>query len=332
MGNSDRYSATDIEKDVLGLDNPRSYNFFQLVETIHKFQDWDPESDDWEKFCKLVFSANPSLGFSTSDVTDVEMIDSDRVQVETSFFGLAGANSPLPGFIIEQLIDTENAGLKRPFLDFFNNRMITLIYRMWRKYRYHVRFKPGAEDPFSQQLFALIGLADPRLRSETKVNWAKMLAYSGMLAGRSRSPQVVAGIIGHCFDLDDVSIRQWEKRKINIDASQQFSLGGQNSELGVNTLTGSTAFDCNGKFSICIGGLSRQRFTDFLPTGKDFNALKDLVEFILREQLSYDLELSMNEKDIPDFKLDSSDSLALGWYTFLGKEKAKKNVQIQVRG
>lgn len=331
MGNADRHPTADLTDVTQRIDNPRSYNFFQLVETIQKLQDWDPESDDWEKFCQLVFTANPSLGFSASDVTGIKQVDNDKVMVETSFFGLAGANSPLPGFIIEQLIDSDNSGLKRPFLDFFNNRMITLIYRMWRKYRYYARFKPGAEDPFSQQLFALIGVADPHLRGETKVNWGKMLAYSGMLAGRSRSPQVVAGIIAHCFDLENVSIRQWEKRKIDIDPSQRCALGGQNCELGVNTLTGTTAFDCNGKFAICIGGLSRSRFCDFLPTGKDYPALKNLVEFILREQLSYELELAMDEDDIPNFKLSRNDSVALGWYTFLGKEKAKKNVLIQVR-
>jgi len=314
------------------IHHPKRYSFFQLVETIQKFHDWDPESDDWEKCCRLVFSANPSLGFSISDVTEVKEMGPDRLMVETSFFGLAGANSPLPGFIIEQLIDNENSGLKRSFLDFFNNRMITLIYRMWRKYRYYVRFKPGAQDPFSQRLFALIGLADPRLRSETKVNWAKMLAYSGMLAGRSRSPQVVAGIIAHCFDLDDVNIRQWVKRKINIDSSQRCFLGEKNCELGVTTLVGSTAFDCNGKFAIQINGLSRSRFTDFLPTGKDYQALRNLVEFILREQLSYELELSMNDPEIPDFTLNQQDGVALGWYTFLGKQQVKKSVLIQVRG
>ncbi|MCE0495101.1 type VI secretion system baseplate subunit TssG [Vibrio salinus] len=332
MGNTDRNSAPDLRDMTAWLGNERSYNFFQLVETIQKFQDWDPESDEWEKFCQLVFTANPSLGFSTSDVTNVQQVGGNRVVVETSFFGLAGANSPLPGYIIEQLIDSDNSGLKRPFLDFFNNRMITLIYRMWRKYRYYARFKPGAEDPFSQQLFALIGVADPHMRGETKVNWAKMLAYSGMLAGRSRSPQVVAGIIAHCFDLTDVSIRQWEKRKIAIDPSQRCALGGKNCELGVNTLTGTTAFDCNGKFVICISGLSRRRFCDFLPTGKDYPALRNLVEFILREQLAYALELAMDEDDIPDFKLNRDDSVALGWYTFLGKEKTKNNVSIQVRG
>ncbi|WP_227647066.1 type VI secretion system baseplate subunit TssG, partial [Klebsiella pneumoniae] len=110
--------------------------------------------------------------------------------------------------------------------------MINLVYRVWRKYRYYVRFQPGAQDVFSAQLFALVGLGDPDLRGETPINWCKMLAYAGTLAGRSRSPQVVAGIIAHCFDLPDVSIRQWVRRRVSIDRSQQLALGKQNARLG----------------------------------------------------------------------------------------------------
>jgi type VI secretion system protein ImpH len=337
MGNADRNTTADLGMDdsndthVSIPSDVRSYNFFQLVELLQKQRGYQPESDDWERECKLIFSANPSLGFSPSDVKDLKEINDDRLVVQTNFFGLAGAQSPLPGFILQQLVEEEKDGFKRPFLDFFNNRMITLIYRIWRKYRYYVRFQDGAVDEFSQQLFALVGLADPQLRGDAPINWCKMLAYSGLLAGRSRSPQVVSGIIAHCFDLDDVSIRQWERRRVAIDPSQQFCLGKQNGSLGVDSIVGSEVMDCNGKFVICIRHLSRSRFRDFLPSGCEFEPLKKLVEFVLREQMAYDLELTMDDAEIPDLVLDSNNGVALGWYSFLGQSDQKKNVLIQVR-
>ncbi|WP_328717679.1 type VI secretion system baseplate subunit TssG [Halomonas elongata] len=53
-----------------------------------------------------------------------------------------------------------------------------------------MRYQDGASDGFSAAIFALVGLADSDLRVETPINWSKMLAYAGLLAGRSRSPEV----------------------------------------------------------------------------------------------------------------------------------------------
>lgn len=338
MGNTDRDATVDLEEinnepvtSVSLPENVRSYNFYQLVELLQKVKGINPESEDWERQCRLVFSANPSLGFSPSDVSALDDRDDDRLVMLTNFFGLSGAQSPLPGFITEQLATEDPGGFKQPFFDFFSNRLINLVYRVWRKYRYHIRFQPDAQDNFSAQLFALVGLGDPDLRGDTPINWCKMLAYAGTLAGRSRSPQVVAGIIAHCFDLPDVSIQQWVRRKVDIDPAQQMALGMQNAQLGVNTMAGETVMDCNGKFIIKIGQLSRERFSDFLPSGKEHQSLIKLVEFILREQMAYDLELTMAEDETPPMQLNSQSSVALGWTSFLGEDVQDQHVLIQVR-
>lgn len=337
MGCTDGNAATYLE-DELGQSveavlpkDVCDYNFYQLVELLQKLFELNTEDDDWERQCKLVFSGNPSLGFSPSDVDRLDKHDSERLVMLTSFFGLSGAQSPLPGYVVEQLLNEEPGGLKQPFFDFFNNRLINLVYRIWRKYRYFVRFQPDAQDDFSTQLLSLVGLGSPELRGDTPINWCKMLAYSGTLAGRSRSPQVVSGIIGHCFDLDDVEIRQWTRRKVLIDRAQQTILGKANSHLGMTSIVGESIIDCNGKFTICIRQLSRSKFYDFLPSGQEFEPLCKLVEFILREQMAYDVELTMNDDEAPDFVLDEQSGIALGWTSFLGTSSLKKSVLIQVR-
>ncbi|WP_077607259.1 type VI secretion system baseplate subunit TssG [Salinivibrio sp. ML290] len=315
-------SVADLVQDA------RVYSFFQLVELLQKHKGLNPEEEEWERECQLVFSANPSLGFAASDISSLDQVNDHTVML-TNFLGLAGSQSPLPAFITEQLLHEEPGGIKRPFLDFFNNRLIALVYRIWRKYRYYVRFQPGAEDQFSAQLFALVGLGDPQLRGETPINWCKMLAYAGTLAGRSRSPTVVSGIIAHCFDLEQVEIRQWVTRKVKIAKEQQMSLGCMNGRLGEDTVIGESVFDCNGKFVICIKNLTRERFNDFLPVGKEYQPLCKLVEFILREQMAFDIELSMTDEETPALQLGKQ--VALGWTSFLGKDLQDKRVLIQVR-
>lgn len=214
----------------------------------------------------------------------------------------------------------------------FNNRLIALFYRAWRKYRYYIRFQDDAIDKFSSQVFALVGLGNEDIRGDTPINWCKMLPYAGMLAGRSRSPQAVAGIIAHCFDLEDVSIRQWEFRHVEIPQSQQCVLGKSNVKLGEDTLLGSKVGDISGKFVLCIKGLSLMRFQDFLPSGKEFMPLCKVMEVILREQMAFDFELTLKTDDIPLLRLGEEQGGQLGWSSFLGQAAIEQQqVLIQIR-
>ncbi len=314
----------------------QEYQFFQLTELLLSALGEDAERDNWEKQTHLLFSTYGSLGFPASDISQLIPIIRgeglpDKLNLETTFLGLNGAQSPLPNFLLESVATEDEFGTRKVFLDFFNHRVITLLYQIWRKYRYYVRFREDATDNFSAQLFALVGLADDRLRGETPINWCKMLSYAGILMGRSRSPQAVAGIIAHCFDLDDVEIKEWQKRIVPIPPEQQMRLGMQNMCLGSDTVIGTQITDCMGKFKICLNDLSEMRFADFLPSGKDHLALLTLVEFILREQMAFDLELVIKKGDVQLLQLSQENPPSLGWFSFLGQGCEERRVCIQIR-
>ncbi len=331
MGNADRNSTIDLETDeerpIAYPNDVHEYQFFQLVELMKRI-DAENENDLTNEW---LFTANASLGFAPADVSSLTQADNGRWLLETNFLGLSGAQSPLPSFMLERLTTESEEGIKRPFLDFFNHRTILLFYEIWRKYRYYLRFEANAIDPMSDQFFALVGLGDAHLRTDTPINWGKMLSYAGTLAGRNRSPQVVAGIIAHCFDLDCVYIRQWEPRSVVIVDEQRCSLGMQNISLGQNSVIGEVATDVRGKFTICIDGLTPSRFEDFLPSGKEYLPLCTLVEFVLREQLAYDLELHLAETESLQVQFTSEQNIKLGWSSFLGTPQENKRILIQVR-
>lgn len=334
-------TARSAAADVAGLQpvlgNARRYSFFQLVDLIHRHHGDDQERGRDDQPCqeRIRFSSSAGLGFPGSDVVSALSPEHEHApyQMEVSFLGLHGSQSPLPGYYLEDLAweAGQDLGIRRHFLDFFNHRLVTLFHRTWRKYRYYVRFRPGASDGFSGLIYALVGLGDSRLREATPVNWSKMLAYSGLIAGRSRSPEVVSGIVGHCFDLDDVSIEQWALRKLAIADDQQTRLGQSNATLGNDTLVGSQIRDRSGKFILRIRNLSRQRFADFLPNGQDHQRLVKLVEFATREQLAYDLELQMRAQDIRPMQFGQD--VRLGWNSFVTPEKSRRRpaVRIQIR-
>lgn len=332
-----RAAAPDVAQLQPVLGDAKRYSFFQLVDLIHRHHgdDLERDTDQAPQRERIRFSSTASLGFPASDVLSALSPEHDAApyQMEVSFLGLHGSQSPLPGYYLEDLAweQGQNLGIRRYFLDFFNHRLVTLFHRVWRKYRYYVRFQPKASDGFSDHIFALVGLGDERLRGETPINWSKMLAYAGLMAGRSRSPEVVSGIVAHCFDLADVEIEPWVLRKVAIPADQQTRLGGNNARLGDSTLVGSGIRDRSGKFILRIRGLSRDRFADFLPNGCDHQRLVKLVEFTMREQLAYDLELVMRPLDIRPMRL--GEDVRLGWSSFVDPEPGNppQGVRIQIR-
>ncbi|WP_447529919.1 MULTISPECIES: type VI secretion system baseplate subunit TssG [unclassified Vreelandella] len=321
------------------LNRARRFDFFQLVELLHH-----RHGDDLEQrpggsvpvFSRVRYKSSASLGFPGSDVLALGLDEHGQYAMEVSFLGLQGSQSPLPSYYLEALAheSAHQEGNAGAFLDFFNHRLLTLMHRNWRKYRHYVRYQDNAEDGFSASVFALVGLADANLRGETPINWSKMLAYAGLLAGRSRSPEVVCGIVSHCFDLEQVEIEQWVKRWVEIPLDQRSRTGMSGMTLGEDVVAGERVADVQGKFALCLRGLSLERFRDFLPDGQEHDPLKTLVSFVLREPLAYDLELELLESAVKPMRLGDAGSCQLGWTTFVdpegGEESTRRRVRIQM--
>ncbi|MGO3055728.1 MULTISPECIES: type VI secretion system baseplate subunit TssG [Halomonas] len=314
----------------------RRYEFYQLLELLHRHHGDDLErrhGDNMPMFQRVRYKATASLGFPSSDVLALKANGADQYEMEVSFMGLQGAQSPLPSYYLEALAHNaaHKEGAAGDFLDFFNHRLLSLLHHSWRKYRHYVRYQDDAKDGFSAIVFALVGLADSDLRGDTPINWSKMLAYAGLLAGRSRSPDVVCNIVGHCFDLDEVEIEEWVSRWVEIPLDQRSQSGTLNMTLGQDVVAGERVRDVNGKFALCLKGLSLERFRDFLPDGQDFPALKTLVNFVLRSPLACDLELELLESEVKPMRLGQESSCQLGWTTFVDPDNSKAHQRRRVR-
>ena len=332
-------TAPDLAPAAL-IQGARRYDFYQLIELLHRHHNDDLERAGQTRPGRerVRYSASASLGFPSSDVVALEQRSSGEYALEVSFFGLQGAQSPLPGYYLESLAHeaAHQEGVARDFLDFFHHRLLTLVHRSWRKYRHYVRYQDGASDGFSAAVFALVGLADEELRGETPIPWGKMLAYAGLLAGRSRSPEVVCSVVGHCFDLDDVSVEQWVHRWVDIPDDQRSRAGRSAMMLGQDMVAGARVADVGGKFALCLKALSLARFRDFLPDGREYASLKTLVNFVLREPLAYDLELELLESAVQPMRLGQHGCCQLGWTTFVNPQSGgaaqRRRVRIQMTG
>lgn len=336
MASVDRQTTRDLADTLLA--DAHNYSFFQLLEHLHNLHGDNLESP--EAFIapqrRLRLQSSPGLNFPTSDVAEAARVaQEDRYRVQANFFGLHGSDSPLPGYYLDASAyeHAQGNGIRPAFLDYFNHSLLNLLHQAWRKYRYYRRFRQQATDGFSRYVFALIGLNDDQLRGTTPLPWSRLLSYAGVIASRSRAPATVAGIIAHCFDLHQVSIREFEVREVLIAKAQRNVIGTQTCVLGQTFFAGGKTRTRSSKFTLVIDGLDQARFREFLPSGINHQRLCRLIEFLLRDATAYDVELRLKQEEAPPFSLRRDQGTHLGWTSFIDHKTRQQLpvVRIKVR-
>ena len=86
----------------------------------------------------------------------------------TTFMGLQGSQSPLPGYYLDHLAwkAVHEQSPVGDSLDMFSHRLTQFVWHIWRKYRYHISFRNGGVDAFSQRMYSLVGLGHRQLREK----------------------------------------------------------------------------------------------------------------------------------------------------------------------
>lgn len=302
----------------------REYSLYQAVRLVlERLSEQHPELDEDSLYQRLEFQANPSLGFPGADIEQVSFFEEQgnwRARLQVNLPGLFGSGSPLPAFYSEQALGDNST--TRNFLDLFNERLYRLLLPIREKYRYHARFRPGATDPFSARLFALIGLGGEAIRASGELNWKRLLPYLGLLSLRAHSAALIESVLRYYFKHPAVHIEQCLERRVPILAEQQSRLGQANSRLGDDLVLGGTVRDRSGKFRIHIRQLSWERFHDFLPNGSHYQPLLALVRFTLRDPLDYDIRLELETDNRPALRLGASNPCRLGWSSWLGQTRS----------
>ena len=305
----------------------REYSLYQAVlQVVEHLRAAHPGLDDDALYDQLEFCANPGLGFPGHEIDRVEFFTEhgqQRARLRLNVLGLFGAGSPLPAFYGEQAC-TEQAGgnATRDFLNLFQHRLQRLLLPIWRKYRYQARFRRGADDAFSEQMFALVGLGGQVIREVAQLDCKRLLPYLGLLSLRAHSAALVETVLRYYFKHARLFIEQWVARRVSIVPPQRNCLGLANHGLGLDLVLGERVADRSAKFRVHIVGLDWQRFHEFLPFGADYLPLCALVRLTVRDPLAYDLRLVLAEGEIRALHIGERNVCRLGWTTWLGHEHA----------
>jgi len=319
------------------LAEPHLFSFFQVVQLVERLKGPAARVGQQGPASEECFRFRPALSFAfpPGDVSGIEVVTDDygreRYQVETTFLGLYGTVSPLPTFYTEELLhERGEESIVRGFIDIFHHRLLSLFYRCWEKYRYHILFYSRGADEFSRKMFCLSGMGTVAPPDGSAVAPVLLLRYAGLLIQKPCSQAALRSVIADYFAPLPTVVTPCVPRWVLVTEPQRNRLGGGNSILGRTFHVGGRVRDRSSKFRITIGSLGLDRFLSFLPHMPNFRAMDEIVRLFVADQLQYEVELILRREEIPDLQLvENSPGALLGQTTWLGRPSEDARVVLQ---
>lgn len=305
-----------------------------------------PHSERVEDFVR--FKSAVGLNFPTSDISEVRLQDSPHgflpaltlkarhdlrpvpaagiklptTEMTVNLLGLAGALGPLDMPTTELIIEraTKKDTALKDFLDIFNHRLISLLYRIRKMHRIGLEDEPPGRDKISKYLFSIIGLGTDGLMGRMLVRDRSLLYYAGLFSQQPRSIVGLELILSDYFKIK-VKGRQFVGQWYELDEEQRTRIGekfGQNHVLGKGAVVvGTRVWDQQAKIEIRLGPLTYQQFLNLIPNGWGYRALCDLTRFYLGDTLDVSFRLILKGGEIPPPMLGMADEPRLGWTSWL---------------
>jgi type VI secretion system protein ImpH len=314
---------------------PYRFDFFQAVRLLElMFPESAPVGEGVEPEKEPVhFSARVGFDFPAGEVHDLLPSPNGAAPcMVTNFLGLAGATGPLPAPLAELILERirqKDTGL-RDFLDIFNHRLISLMYRARKVHRVTLSSQSPEQGPMANYLYAFLGLGVDGLRDRMgqEVPDRILLPYAGLLSQQPRSVVGMEHVLSDHFRVA-VHVQQFSGVWRHIEPDQWTSLGrlGKNQVLGQSVVLGSRIWDQQGRFLIVVGPISLEQYLDFLPEGSAYTPLCKLARFYAGQEFEFRLRLKLHAAEIPELRLGKA---KLGWTTWLKTRPAECDSQVEL--
>lgn len=305
------------------------------------------------------FSHAVRMDFPPNDVEEVKWSETrGPVRMTVNLLGLAGALGPLPApvseLIVERVFRKDDA--LRDFLDIFNHRLVSLLYRERKKYRPALDTRGPDRGRVASVLYAFLGLATPELQGRMEMSDRSLLPYAGLMLDRRRSMIGLKRLLEDYFELGTggsevvqrerrrsgqrsaVTIVQFQGRWSRIEKDDLTHIGsdyhgGRNQILGRGAVLASRVWDQQASIEIQLGPLTLRQYLAFLPIGRSHDALFSAVRFYLREELGFSFRLELAAGEVPELIIgDKAQPAYLGWTTWLKTRAFGDDARVLLKG
>lgn len=305
------------------FDEAHLFDFYQAVRLMEKLRpESSPVGENVNPAAEITrFKSKVTMSFPASDIEAIRAgKNGDPPEMYVNFMGVAGAFGPLPNPYVELLIEREARGdtAFRDFLDIFNHRLVSLMYRVRKMNRLGMEIKSPDEIPFAQHLWSVIGLGMKTLRDRMKVRDRAFLYYGGLMSQKPHSMVGLERILSHYFGVT-VKSRQYRGRWFKLERDQITILGvfGQNRVLGESAVLGTRVWNQHTKFRLVVGPLKLKVFEEFLPIGSRFRPLVEMARFYVGREMDFEINLIIKALDAPAARLSATVGPRLGWTSWI---------------
>jgi type VI secretion system protein ImpH len=277
----------------------------------------------------LHFSHGPDFNHPAGEVIDVEVVgepDGPSVTLKTTFLGLLGTESPLPELLSEDVLLADDDGAMQVFFDVFQHRLLSLFYRLWRRYSLVLAFDGDGVDGLSRCLQSFVGVdafAPNQSAGAAPPLFALGLSDLSRCAPTFLDTAALEAILGRLFPELSARVVHAEPRPLRADPEDLTLLGEAHSTLGVDYAYGDEALDTDGVVRIVVGPVGRAVYEELLPGGARHRVLQPLLDEWLASRAKAELEILVPSGEAPSFTLGADFGGALGVDTRLAEEDTR---------
>lgn len=265
------------------------------------------------------FGQQPSLAFEPAMINS--LIPGATPKLLLNFFGLLGANGPLPIHLSEYIRDRQrnlNDPTLAAFCDVFHHRMISLFYRAWASAQPAVSLDRPQADRFAHYLGSLIGIGMPSMLGRDTVPDVAKLHFAGRLGPQTRNAGGLAALLSDYLQVP-VQVEQFVGHWMTLPADGLCALrsGPDAPVLGQTTVMGKKVWNTQHKFRLLIGPLDLEQTRRLLPGGDSLKRVQDWVRQYVGLAMDWDVNLIVKKEQLPGLRLGSA---PLGWTSWLSSK------------
>lgn len=298
------------------LANAPGMNVFRLCELMELAAPDQPPlgTTDSPATEPVRFRSSAGLGFPGREIDAVEH-DADHPHmpptVRTTFMGLYGVDARMPSYFVDEIAQRrDGAEPLAAFLDLFHHRIVTQCYRVARKYRYPVGFRPGGSDEVSRYFLSLLGLGFDGQETGRTVSPRKLLSMLGLASQRTRTAEGLAGVLQHAVPDARITVEEFHPVWVRLDTTERMP-------LGENCVLGRGFHDRANALRVVITPRTRESVQALMPGREGYREVMALLRFYLGYAAQAHLVMHVRRSLMPAPALNS-DKVSLGYTTQLG--------------
>jgi type VI secretion system protein ImpH len=243
--------------------------------------------------------------------------DGKGYELITTFFGLYGVASPLPGYYTEELLDEEweERDASRYFLDVIHQHLYPLLYQAWAKYRFSHNAVESNDERYWEIIYSILGL--PEEFREFGDLSGQFIKYAGIISQRPKTQLGLNTILSDYMKTANVKVEPCVLSNVPIVEHQRCKLSRDNNELGSNSVIGEQIASRSGKYNVHIGPLTGEQFQDLITNKKHIKFIRTVSELFLVQPLQCDIVLHLDKEAVKSPRLGEPSYSCLGQSTWL---------------